>query len=242
MSPAIPGRSILAYPSSRRIEQARQRSTLQEINAQDGVREAAILHGQAKNHSRNAQKQPVVRTQTSDLLDPRHTPSNMAFGSSRKQPSSASSHHQESRNMSNPHSNRKLGSSRHHKSDRDQRQGSMRGNNKRKAEASLDQRPARRSRLDQPRLALKDEAYIRRTMQIPTSQDYPKAPGGIFKSPKQFFLNASQGLAEMREDFNELAKDVWKCTVTYDSASRKEMVEGEGRSKVRILGYPIEFC
>ena len=113
----------------------------------------------------------------------------------------------------------------------------MNGNRKRKAEAHPAERPARRSRHEQPKVILKDEAYIRRTMHVPTSQDYPDAPKGIFKLPKQAINNGTQDLADLREEYKEIAKDAWKCTLTFDSASHKEVVEAEGRGKVCL--YPI---
>lgn len=81
-------------------------------------------------------------------------------------------------------------------------------------------------------MTLKDEAYVRANMRVPTSQDYPEAPKGIFKTPKDTLLNGIQGLAKLHAEFLELSSDAWRCTLTFDSASRKEVVESEGRSKV----------
>ena len=58
------------------------------------------------------------------------------------------------------------------------------------------------------------------------------APKGIFKTPKDTLFNGVQGLAKLHAEFLQLSSDAWRCTLTFDSASRKEVVESEGRSKV----------
>ncbi|KAL9132547.1 MAG: hypothetical protein Q9175_006283, partial [Cornicularia normoerica] len=58
----------------------------------------------------------------------------------------------------------------------------------RKATASLSQRPTRRQRGNAPEL--KDEAYIRRTMRMPTPQEYPGTPQDGFKQPKVSIYNS----------------------------------------------------
>lgn len=101
--------------------------------------------------------------------------------------------------------------------------------NKRKATASLSDRPARRKRGDAS--ALKDEAYIRSNMRIPTPQDYPNAPQNIFKTPKVSIYNVADGLAECRSEINALDKYAFQCVAYYNSAMHNQVVVGEGRTK-----------
>lgn len=105
------------------------------------------------------------------------------------------------------------------------------GSRKRKATASLSQRPATRQRGDAPKL--KDEAYIRKTMRIPTPQEYPDAPQNFFKTPKATIYNLAhnRGLAECRSEFTALAGDAHQCTAYYNSATHNQVVVGEGRTK-----------
>ena len=103
--------------------------------------------------------------------------------------------------------------------------------NKREAEAQLHKRPTQRQRVGiQP--VLKDEAYVRNTMHLPTRKEYPDAHQGVFKNPKDSICKAVQGLAELRSDFAPLATDAFQCTLHFTSAARNEVVVGEGRSKV----------
>lgn len=97
--------------------------------------------------------------------------------------------------------------------------------------ASLGEPIAERRRSNAPEL--KDEAYIRRTMRMPTPQDYPSLPPNVFKAPKSSILNVAHGrqLAECRSAFVELARNVYQCTVYYKSAMHSEAVVGEGRTE-----------
>ena len=97
---------------------------------------------------------------------------------------------------------------------------------KRKATASLTDRPARRKRVE-----LKDEAYIRSNMRIPTPQDYPNAPQNIFKTPKASIYNVANGLAECRSEINALDTYAFQCVAYYNSAMHNQVVVGEGRTK-----------
>ena len=99
---------------------------------------------------------------------------------------------------------------------------------KRKAEDQISHRPARRRTAPH----LKDEAYMRNTLQIPTSQDYPELPAGSFKNIKATVMNCVQGLAQLRADIKQLAGDAHQCTLYFTSAARNEVVIGEGRTKV----------
>ena len=121
-----------------------------------------------------------------------------------------------------------------------QREGLRNGTRKRKADTSEDRRPARRQRggpnLQRKRAAnLKDEAWLRGRMHVPTTSDYPDVPEQFFKNPKTALHNVVQGLATLDSTFVPLAKEAFQCTLRYDSIKRKEVVESEGRSKVRLL-------
>ena len=99
---------------------------------------------------------------------------------------------------------------------------------KRKAEEQINPRPARKRAIAQ----LKDEAYMRRTLRIPTSQEYPDLPHDFFKTVKVSIFNAVQGLAELRSEFRTLEKDANQCTLRFSSVARNEVVVGEGRTNV----------
>ena len=100
---------------------------------------------------------------------------------------------------------------------------------KRKATASLSDRPARRKRGNGQEL--KDEAYIRSNMRIPTPQDYPNAPPNIFKTPKVSIYSVANGLAECRSETNALDTYAFQCVAHYNSAMHNQVVVGEGRTK-----------
>ena len=105
-------------------------------------------------------------------------------------------------------------------------------NRKRKATASLSDRPARRNRGNGPEL--KDEAYIRSNMRIPTPQDYPNAPQNIFKTPKVSIYHVANGLAECRSEINALDQYAFQCVAYYNSAMHNQVVVGEGRTKASL--------
>ena len=103
---------------------------------------------------------------------------------------------------------------------------------KRKATVSLSDRPARRNRGNGPEL--KDEAYIRSNMRIPTPQDYPNAPQNIFKTPKASIYRVADGLAECRSEIDALDKHAFQCVAYYNSAMHNQVVVGEGRTKASL--------
>ena len=111
--------------------------------------------------------------------------------------------------------------------------GSMKKKRERAAAAAASQSEptAKGQRSNAPKL--KDEAYIRSTMRMPTPQDYPSLPQDVFKTPKSSIVSVAHGshLAECRSEFIALAKDVYQCTVYYNSAMHNEAVVGEGRSE-----------
>ena len=199
-------RSLRAW---RQYEQARPKSTLQEANGHnDNERAAAVLHGRVSQHSSSYQDH-------SHAIAPASLQENKRQVDFSDPDPSPQSHPANRKN----HSFRLI----------PQSQGK-----KRKAASHPEERPPRRNRQQQSHIPnnLKDEAYVRRTMHVPTAQDYPQAPKGIFKAPKETITNGIQGLATMRSNFTSLAKDIWRCTLSYESASHTEVVEGEGRSKV----------
>ena len=91
-------------------------------------------------------------------------------------------------------------------------------------------RSAGRQRINHPEL--QDEAFVRRTMHVPTSEDYPYAPRNAFKNPRRFIFDLAHGqqLAECRSEFTSLGKGAQQCTAYYDSAMHTEVVIGEGRT------------
>lgn len=102
---------------------------------------------------------------------------------------------------------------------------------KRKAGAALNQSAAKRQR--SKALELKDEAYIRSTMTIPTPQEYPNAPKTVFKNPRSTMRQVAHGnqLGECRSEFTTLSPDAYQCTAYYKSAMHNEAVIGEGRTQ-----------
>lgn len=85
------------------------------------------------------------------------------------------------------------------------------------------------------KIELKDEAWVRQNLRIPTSKEYPDVPQGIFKTPKKTLIDGTAGLATLRSDFAKLDLEVFQCTVRYESALHTEVVIGEGRSDVSGL-------
>ena len=106
-----------------------------------------------------------------------------------------------------------------------------RGSMRKKRERVQSELIAKQQRSNVPKL--KDEAYIRSTMRMPTPQDYPSLPEDVFKTPRSSILSVAHGahLAECRSEFVALAKDVYQCTVYYNSAMHNEAVVGEGRTE-----------
>ena len=176
---------------------------------QNDERIAAMLHGNRRNGGGK---------ETPNRPPPAHAASNHS-----PHQSATSSHH-------NAKTSTPVKLSIHKRSQKQYQRGHTAiGSRKRKATAPLSQRPARRQRGNATEL--KDEAYIRSSMHIPTPQEYPDAPAFIFKTPKGTIHNSAQGLAECRTEHILLAKDVHQCTVYYNSAMHNQAVIGEGRTK-----------
>ena len=211
MPSAAHSRNPLTFQPWRGPKQNRYKSTGQELKtAPNDDRIAAVLHGKKRNG---------VERETSRGDPPAHAASNPSF----QQTAATSRHTAQTSTQSSQRGNQT-----HKNFQREQPSVSSR---KRKAAASLSQRPARRQRGNAPEL--KDEAYIRSTMHMPTPQEYPDAPKDVFKNPKASMYNVAhgQGFAECRSEFLALAQGAYQCTAYYNSATHNQAVVGEGRTK-----------
>lgn len=219
MPSAVHSRSPLTLQSWRGPKQNRYKSTSQELKSvQNDERVAAMLHGKNRDGGEK---------EASKRHPPAHSASNPSF-----QRSAAASHQTaQTSTQFNQRSDRT-----HRDLQREQPNVSSR---KRKAAASLSQRPARRQRGNAPEL--KDEAHIRSTMHMPTPQEYPDAPIDVFKNPKASIYNVAhgQGVAECRSEFTALAQGAYQCTAYYNSATHNQAVIGEGRTKVGPSAYEV---
>ena len=124
----------------------------------------------------------------------------------------------------------------HKQAQPDQRQA-FKASHKRHADFSRDQ-PSRKRRggpQQQRNIDLKDEAWLRKEMHVPTKSDYPDMPEIFFKEPKAGLVNATMGLVNLSSNFVNLAHEIFRCTLRYESVARNMVVEGEGRSKVSFL-------
>jgi len=195
----------------------RQASTAQDsLRSSDDPRASAVLHGRRRpapqsqrssNHDRSAKESPPLHQNTSQLQQSQRT---------KAQRGSVDTH---SRN-SNPNSI------------------SRGGKRQRGAEMLGDPRPARRRRMEPTSTApLKDADYMRRTMRVPTIEDYPMLKHTFFANPKEQLHNALQGSGKFRTNFAGMGQDLFRCTVscTFSSSEPAEVVTGEGRSKVLIF-------
>ena len=85
-----------------------------------------------------------------------------------------------------------------------------------------------------PPPALKDVAYVRRTIHVPTQEDYPALPATIFKDPKQSLHNAlHKSNIRMDRRVRPMRNSLFQCTLTCADLDIPA-VEGEGTSKVRV--------
>ena len=212
MPSATPPRNALTFEPMNKFKQSRYRSTGQELKTpHDDERIAAMLHGKNRNG---------LRKEASRIPSSEHAASH---------PSPSHRNAQTSMQSEQP-SNRS----------RNQVQWELPSiaGKKRKATSPLNQRSARRQRSNAPEL--KDEAFIRSTMRIPTPQEYPNAPKDVFKNPKSSILNIAHGhqVAECRSEVTTLAKDVYQCTAYYNSASHTQAVVGEGRTQASRADSP----
>ena len=201
---AVPSRSSLTFQPWRSSKQSRYSSTRQDLNSvPNNEIMAAMLHGEKINGGQR------VASKRSSL---EHAPSHASNNSS------AIPDAHESKESS--HASRK--------GHRWEGRGSTPA--KRKAAASKSQ-PSAKRQCSKAR-ELKDEYYIRRTMRIPTPEEYPDVPKDIFKRPKYTMTSVahSNRLAECRSECLALDNDAYQCTAYYNSAMHSEAVIGEGRT------------
>ena len=99
---------------------------------------------------------------------------------------------------------------------------------KRKAESALDGPPTNRPRLD-----LKDEKFIHRTMALPTKAEYHYLPANTLANPKATLHNAVQGQAQLSSIFSPISRSHFRCSLSCIISSQEPLVvTGEGDSKV----------
>lgn len=85
---------------------------------------------------------------------------------------------------------------------------------------------------------LRDEDYIKNTMEIPTAADYPDVPPELFQNPKVGVHNALQSIADFRPQLISIRGNALRCTLrcrVRSTAAIKvdtEVVVGEGMNKV----------
>ena len=191
--------------------QNRSHSTATQESRAEDSRASAILHGQRStsksqqptNHDRNQVEQRNLKSNAA----PEITVQRLPFR----------------RTSSSQHVSRTMERSRQ---DRERMQGM-----KRKAGAS-DTPPAQRRRQGPAApVELKDEAYIRRTMHVPTQEDYPMLKTGIFAQLKQSLHNALQDVDFSKNTRPLRGIDAFQCTISC-SALELVAIEGEGTSKV----------
>lgn len=211
MPPAVPSRTSFTFQPWLSPKQSRHSSTRQVLNSvHNDERMAAILHSKKINGGEKVASK-------SSSLD--HAPSHPS-----PHPSAIPSRHNAQQSAQSQPS-RKKGKKKH--------RWEVRGRtgNRGNAAASQSQPSAKRQRSDA--LGLRDEYYVRRTMRIPTPQEYPNAPTDFLKNPKASILNVAHGshLATCRSEFVSLAYDACQCTAYYESAMHNEAVIGEGRTQ-----------
>lgn len=102
--------------------------------------------------------------------------------------------------------------------------------------------PSRRRRAEaKERPPLKDEDYIKNTMEIPTAADYPDVPPELFANPKAGVHNALQFVADFRPRLISIRGNALRCTLrcrvrsTAPVKVETEVVVGEGMNKVITL-------
>ena len=102
-------------------------------------------------------------------------------------------------------------------------------NHGRKRIAGAQDSPRARRRWENS-VALKDEAYIRRSMHVPTQEDYPSLKTKVFKDLKNV-MNSRVRDGTLKKTFRDLGRGVFRYTLSCTSQGI-EAVDGEGTSKV----------
>ena len=111
---------------------------------------------------------------------------------------------------------------------------------KRKAGESDIPPAQRRRQLPAAPVELKDEAYLRRTMHVPTQELYPMLKDDIFAMPKQSLHNALQDVDFSKNTRRLRGSDAFQCTMSC-SALELVAIEGEGTSKVISQMFPVKL-
>ena len=208
MAPVKYPRSAISIPfSSRRKRHRHDFITPASEPLQDNAQTAAILHGKVKKGG-----------------------SSGTISNSTQQPNSRAQPGKENhgQGFGKPTSTQELQSPQLQGQNHNHQEVHLQHGSKRKAVEDLNQRRSQRPRL-------KDEAYVRGTMHLPTSNDYPKLGSNFFKNTKASVINRTQGLAKLHSDFKDLADNISECTLHFTSAVRNEVVTGEGRTRVNEL-------
>ncbi|MCJ1472591.1 hypothetical protein MMC13_001240 [Lambiella insularis] len=119
---------------------------------------------------------------------------------------------------------------------------------KRKAGLAVEPRTARRRRMDTVRKGqretdgkLMDTHYMRRTLQLPTSDDYPTLPpGSLLEKPKKDAENAAylHLIAKMHEE--RLINDLFKPKLVPDKLDKRTLQE-ERDAKLDIYNYAARY-
>ena len=225
MPSALSSREILALQSwrdPRSLQQNRLKSTAHEVRGRDdGTLPSALLYGGTKL----SRADPKSQTQSSNeaSIPSVNPPSQAQVVSYMEQHFQQSSSPQSSSQWRNR--NEGFSKSTHKLS-------------KRRAEQSPVPPPAQRLRgAVQSRFngELKDEAYIRKNVSLPTAGEYPRLPPLLFSDLKVTLYSALQRVAMTRSEIVQLGRDgVFRCTLKCKFHVHEQSLDvmGEGRSKV----------
>ena len=215
MPSAPPSRGGFTYQPVRFSKQSRYSSTGQDLSiSQNDERMAAALHGKKRD---GGGKGAIANIRRPPLED---APSQPSHQSAIPSPNDV----QKFKFTLSRRSNENPRQPQH-------REGRGSAGIKRVAIAAQNQPLAKRQRSDATKL--KDEAYIRSTMNLPTPQDYPDLPKDVFKAPRKPIAVVAHGnhLAECRSEFVTLSRDAYQCTAYYNSTIHNEAAIGEGRTQ-----------
>lgn len=214
MQSALNAREILALSSWRTFqqnEQARPKSTLageESKGLSENVLASAVLHG---NRTPQNQKPPQPETRLHGLSR------RLQLEETFKTYGDPSNEH---KGLSTLRTDSKT----------------PKGRNSSPSRARTPSRGRRAETKERP--TLKDEDYIKNTMEIPTAADYPDVPPELFKNPKVGVHNALQSVADFRPQLISIRGNALRCTLrcrvrsTAPVKVETEVVVGEGMNKV----------
>jgi hypothetical protein len=109
---------------------------------------------------------------------------------------------------------------------------------KRKSDKGARQPPSRRRKVDMANSeakgsVMRDEAYMRRNLQLPTMKEYPRLPVGLLEAPKLTLHNSLQGVARTHSTFSQSSQSRIGCNVTFKIPQTENIqADGEGTNKV----------